>query len=102
MTPLEIAVEAFRLNEYRPDNARVEAAITAYLTALSEDEATVEKVARGICAETVGPPDAMEAWEYDPAGPVTKQLKRAPLWTKSKNAATAALTALASRDGEKS
>lgn len=55
MTPLEMAVEAFRLNEYRPDGVRVEAAITAYLTALSEDEGTVDRVAAVI---------ALREWEY--------------------------------------
>lgn len=74
--------------------AAVHIAITAYLAALPEDKETVERVARGICEEVSGPPDDMDAWEYDPAGPVNRQLKKAPLWTKQVDAAKAALAAL--------
>lgn len=101
MTPMAEAKKAFAAGSDLTSTPKMavalEAAILAYLQAVAKDETEVEAVARSICAEVSGDPDAMDAWEYDPAGPVNRQLKKAPLWTKQTDTARAALTLLASR-----
>lgn len=105
MTPMEKATEAV-LNQFLGGSSgldelaesiakdHAEAAVTAYLTALSEDEGTVEKVARQLC-----PIDADSTHEmvignrwYQP---------HLPHWHSWIPDAKAALTALASRDERK-
>lgn len=93
MTPLEKARTALTLamGRHGSMDKALEAAITAYLTALPEDAGTVEKVAAALDGN---------AWRDKTHGPLGKAQKAARRSTARQNA-RAALTALASRDERK-
>jgi hypothetical protein len=67
--------------------------VTAYLSALAEDEATVERVARAICADEYGDPDGFASITLDDTERTT------PRWNYCRGSARAALAALKAEGG---
>lgn len=99
MTPMDKAASAYVevTGEVMDGHERqgMEAACLAYVRALSEDQATVEKVARELCFQSIG------GKEFG----ADRDVRTDPFingnWKRHEVSARAALTALASRDERK-